>query len=137
MLYGNGPENTDDYFGSVMKTSGDYVVVGAPKEGTGKAYTVNTTLLSNDSFSKSDVKLYPNPTSGIVKITGNTSFTKVEVFSVTEKLLFSQDANLGEISWISSLREFISSSYNQKTAQTKPSKSSKISVFSRQLQRFC
>lgn len=107
MLYGNGPENTDDYFGSVMKTSEDYVVVGAPKEGTGKAYTVNTTLLSNDSFSKSDVKLYPNPTSGIVKITGNTSFTKVEVFSVTGKLLFSQDANPGEIS----LEKFASGIY--------------------------
>jgi hypothetical protein len=107
MLYGNGPDNTDDYFGSVMKTSGDYAVIGAPKEGTGKAYTMNATLLSKDSFSKSDVKLYPNPTSGIVKITGNTVFTKAEVFNVTGKLLLSQDAGQREVS----LEKFASGIY--------------------------
>jgi Secretion system C-terminal sorting domain/FG-GAP repeat len=98
MLYGNGPENTDDYFGSVLESTNEYLVVGAPKEGTGKAYTINANLLSNDSFSKSDVKLYPNPTSGIVKISGDTRFTKAEVYAVTGKLLLSQDTALGEIS---------------------------------------
>ncbi len=98
MLYGNGPENTDDYFGSVLESSNEYLVVGAPMEGTGKAYTINANLLSNDSFRKSDVKLYPNPTSGIVKISGDTRFTKAEVYAVTGKLLLSQDTALGEIS---------------------------------------
>lgn len=98
MLYGYGPESTDDYFGSVLEASDEYLVVGAPKEGTGKAYTINANLLSNESFSNSDVKLYPNPTSGIVKVSGDTCFTKAEVYAVTGKLMLSQDTALGEIS---------------------------------------
>ena len=89
-LYGDGPENTDDYFGSAMAVSGDYLVVGAPKEGNGKAYTINTTLLAAPTFAKNTVSIYPNPTNDVLHLKHgpNVVIAKASVYSVAGNLLF-------------------------------------------------
>lgn len=97
-LYGEGPENTDDYFGSAMAVSGDYLVVGAPKEGNGKAYSLNTNLLTIPTFVRDKIAVYPNPVQDVLNIKADASNIKgVEVYSLTGSLLITAAQNVNQI----------------------------------------
>jgi len=90
-----------DAFGFGIASNGGKLVIGAPYElgqwGSGKAYYFNSTL-SRDSFDKNAISVYPNPTSGILKIKANPSLTGVNVFDISGKLLISSASNSKEIS---------------------------------------
>lgn len=98
LFYGNGPENTDDYFGTTIATAGGKAVIGAPLEGNGKAYYASEATLKTDSFSKNTIEVFPNPVQDILKITNdNGDLSSVEVYSVTGKLLLAVESNIKEI----------------------------------------
>jgi hypothetical protein len=94
-FYGTGQAGQDDFFGSVMAASGNKLLIGAPTEGTvfqtGKAYVLDVTL-GTKQFDKSTISVYPNPTNDklFVKTSGQ-SIEKAEVYSVSGKLLLTQE----------------------------------------------
>jgi len=91
-IYGTGPEEVDDHFGSSMFTDGSNMIIGSANEGTilpyGKAYKFSLTL-GTDNFQKDAVSLYPNPSNDLVYIQNQSGnkIVKSEIYSVAGKLL--------------------------------------------------
>ena len=98
-LYSNGPEGINDSFGTVLSTASGMAVFGAPDEGlNGKAYFASEAALKNDSFYQNKISVFPNPVHNILNIKNDTAdISKVDVYSITGKLLLSVDGNLNEI----------------------------------------
>ena len=98
-LYGNGPDGINDSFGTVLSTASGMAVFGAPDEGlNGKAYFASEAALRNDSFYQNKISVFPNPVHNILNIKNDTAdISKVDVYSITGKLLLSVDGNLNEI----------------------------------------
>jgi len=91
-LFGDGPADHDDYFGSILATDGEKIIIGAPLEGevitTGRAYYFDT-LLGLPSPGPSVVRVFPNPTDGPLSIEG-PAVVRSTVFSLAgQKLLTS------------------------------------------------
>jgi len=111
-IFGNGPSNDDDNFGSAMVCQGDQLIIGAPDEGEspayGKAYYVNATTLGNSEFDKTAVSISPNPTNDIIYIQNNglNKIVKSEIYSITGKLLSTAE-NVSQLS----LENFASGMY--------------------------
>jgi len=102
-IYGNGPTGEDDFFGQSICTTNDLLVIGAPKEGiiqSGKTYTTPLSTLSVKNLEKSLSFLYPNPTTDKLFIQNKAiiPIQKIEVYSITGKLLLEKNNDLESIS---------------------------------------
>ena len=112
-IYGQGPVDRDDDFGTQMAISDDIVVIGAPREflpnaDGGRAYTFDVALGVNEN-TFNDLKIYPNPTSGIVNM-GNDfveNINTIDIYQCDGKLIKSIESNFDSIS----LSEFQSGIY--------------------------
>lgn len=62
-------------------------------------YLNNLVTLGTNEFVKNDIKIYPNPTNGIIKIDNqkNVDILKVELFSINGVKLLDKNENLDEI----------------------------------------
>jgi len=102
-FYGAGPNSQDDFFGSVMASQGNSLVIGAPNEEmtvlNGRAYYLDLALLATQSFGKKSALVYPNPTQDKIYIQKNSqaSIKKVSIVSVTGNLLF-ETTSIDEVS---------------------------------------
>lgn len=103
-LYGQGPINTDDSFGTQMAITDDIVVIGAPNEYLptaegGRAYTFDLALGVNENRFN-DLKIYPNPTSDIVHLTGEyaANISSIAIYQCDGKLIKNLETNLNSIS---------------------------------------
>lgn len=98
ILYGNAAEQTQDSFGSSMATKANMAVFGARSEGNGKAYFASEATLKNESFSKDQIEVYPNPVNDILKINNQKDeILGAEVYSLTGKLLLSAQDHPNQI----------------------------------------
>jgi len=102
-IYGLGLDGQDDYFGASLALSNNFAVVRSPREGAPfsirKAYYFDSNLDIN-TFEKNTIQLYPNPSSDLIFVKNNSTYTiqSFEVFSVTGNLLATQNSNLEQIS---------------------------------------
>lgn len=97
-IYSNGPSGQDDRFGSAMAVDSQSIVIGASKEGNGKAYFASQDALGVTSLQQSTTTVYPNPVDNILNIKGNfIDISNTEVYSITGKLLLSIESNSREI----------------------------------------
>jgi hypothetical protein len=103
--YGTGPIEDDD-FGTIMATKNDLVIIGAPQETLqplppiqGNAYYIDYSL-ANEKFEYNAISLFPNPTNDRVFVNSSSSLaiSKIEIYSVSGKLLQTQNSNFNEIS---------------------------------------
>lgn len=101
---GTGPSGEDDYFGSVLASKGNSLIIGAPVERVqlplyGNAYYLDYALATNH-FESNGFSLFPNPTSKsvFVKNSNSVAISKIEIYSVSGKLLQTQNDNFNEIS---------------------------------------
>ncbi|WP_458627257.1 T9SS type A sorting domain-containing protein [Winogradskyella sp. PC D3.3] len=56
---------------------------------------VNCTFLSVDELTLSEISIYPNPTSGGLSLTNNTSFNQMNVYSIDGKLIIQKALQIG------------------------------------------
>lgn len=103
-IYGQGPSNQDDSFGTQMAISDNIVVIGAPIEylpnsDGGRAYTTDVTLGVNEN-TLNDLKIYPNPTSGIVHLTDYVvnNLSSIAVYQCDGKLMKNIESGFDSIS---------------------------------------
>jgi len=103
-LYGQGPINMDDSFGTRIAISDDIVVIGAPNEylpnaDGGRAYTFDIALGVNEN-TFDDLKIYPNPTSGIVHLTTDLAdnVSSITIYQCDGKLIKNIESNFDSIS---------------------------------------
>lgn len=102
-IYGNGPLGEDDFFGESICTTNELLAIGAPKEGiiqTGKSYATQLSTLGLRNTEKSTGFVYPNPTKGQLFIDSKAinSIQKIEVYSITGKLLLDKNNDFESIS---------------------------------------
>jgi Secretion system C-terminal sorting domain/FG-GAP repeat len=102
--YGIQPNSDDDYFGSVLAIKGNSLIIGAPLEriilpNSGNVYALDY-LLANQKFERNGFSLFPNPTNNRVFVKNSNSIviSKIEIYSVSGKLLQTQNNNFNEIS---------------------------------------
>ncbi len=102
--YGIQPSGDDDFFGNALAIKDNLLVIGAPLERiilpySGNVYTLDY-LLANEKFEYNAISLFPNPTDNRVFVKNNNSLeiSKIELFSVSGKLLQTQNTNFNEIS---------------------------------------
>ncbi|MBL0013233.1 MAG: T9SS type A sorting domain-containing protein [Flavobacterium sp.] len=102
--FGAGPSGEDDYFGSVLVSKGNSLIIGAPLERiilpySGNVYVLDY-LLANEQFEYNAISVFPNPTSDRVFVNNSSSLaiSKIEMYSVSGKLLQTQNSNFNEIS---------------------------------------
>jgi hypothetical protein len=102
--YGIQPSGDDDYFGSVLAIEDNALIIGAPLERITLPYSGNVYyldyLLANTKFEFDAISLFPNPTADRIFIKNNNSLeiSKIELFSVSGKLLQTKIDNCSEIS---------------------------------------
>lgn len=89
-VYGQGPTDRDDFFGTQMAITDDIVVLGAPYEYLptaegGRGYAVDLALGVNEN-SMNTIELYPNPTDNEIQLTGilSNNIRLLTFFSLTE-----------------------------------------------------
>lgn len=105
MIYGQGEIDRDDWFGMQIAISDDFIVIGAPSEffgaAGGRAYTFDVALGVNEN-TFNDLKIYPNPTSGIVHLTDDfvDNVSSVTIYQYDGKLIKTIDSNFDSISLI-------------------------------------
>lgn len=102
-IYGNGPTGEDDFFGQSICTTNDLLVISASKEGIiqiGKTYTTPLSTLGVKNLDKSVGFVYPNPTTDKLFIQNKAiiPIQKIEVYSITGKLLLEKNNDLESIS---------------------------------------
>ncbi len=92
-VYGQGPSDSDDAFGTKIAITDDIVVLGAPYEYLptaegGRAYVVDVTLNVNDNALNA-IQLYPNPTTSEVHLSGNlsTNIKCIDIYQFDGKLI--------------------------------------------------
>ena len=103
-IFGQGPSDRDDFFGDQMAISDDIVVIGAPIEflpnaDGGRAYTTDVALgIKENTFN--DVKIYPNPTSGMVHLTNDfaDNLNSIAIYQCDGKLIKNIESNFDLIS---------------------------------------
>lgn len=103
LLYGEGPLNDDDQFGSAITLQDAEVLIGATSEGiqsSGKAYNYNLNLLSVQSLEENSFSIYPNPTKDVIAIENKTNNTiqQLELYSFSGKLLLKTSNDLTSLS---------------------------------------
>lgn len=115
-IYGQGQVDRDDSFGTQIAISDDIVVLGAPNEFLptaegGRAYTFDLALGIKEN-TLNDLKIYPNPTSGIVNLANDfvDDISSVTVYQYDGKLVKSIESNFDSIS----LSEFQNGVYRLK-----------------------
>lgn len=120
LIYGVGPFDYDDGFGSQMAISNDIVVIGAPIERMpqaygGNAYTIDVALSVNEN-TLNDVEIYPNPTSDIVHLTGDLveDISTIDIYQFDGKLIKTMKYSQNPIS----LNEFQNGVYLLKITST-------------------
>ncbi|MFN3754861.1 T9SS type A sorting domain-containing protein [Flavobacterium sp.] len=93
LIYGVGPFEHDDGFGSQMAISNSIVVIGAPIERMpqaygGNAYTIDVTLGVNEN-TLNDLEIYPNPTSDLVYLTNDLgeNISTIGIYQFDGKLI--------------------------------------------------
>jgi hypothetical protein len=102
-FYGEGQAGLDDRLGNSISLQGSNFVLGAFNEGvinSGKAYTFNLENLSTTSFEKSEISIFPNPTTSTITIQNSSLIhpKNYELFSVTGKILQSSSLENNTIS---------------------------------------
>jgi hypothetical protein len=103
MIYGEGPSNRDDAFGSRIAISDDIVVIGAPAEylpsaDGGKAYTFDVALGIDQSI-LNKMTVYPNPTTDKIYLSQNSDdITLIDVYQYDGKLVKSIKSNFDSMS---------------------------------------
>ena len=102
-FYGEGQAGMDDRLGNSISLQGSNFVLGAFNEGvinSGKAYAFNLENLSLNSFEKSEITIFPNPTTSTITVQNNSLIQQksYELFSVTGKLLQSSSLENSTIS---------------------------------------
>lgn len=102
--YGIQPSGDDDFFGSALAIKDNLLIIGAPLEriilpNSGNVYALDY-LLGNEKFEYHAIYLFPNPTNDRVFVNNNNSLviSKIEIYSVSGKLLQTQNSNFNEIS---------------------------------------
>ncbi len=123
------PSGDDDFFGSALAIKDNLLIIGAPLEriilpSSGNIYYLDY-LLANEKFERNGFSLFPNPTNDRVFLRNNNSLeiSKIEIYSVSGKLLQTQNNNFNEIS----LENFSSGLYFAKIySQNEVSESFKI-----------
>jgi len=102
--YGIQPSGDDDFFGSVLAIKDNLLIIGAPLERiilpySGNVYTLDYSL-ANEKFERNGFSLFPNPTNDRVFVNNSSSLaiSKIEIYSVSGKLLQTQNSNFDEIS---------------------------------------
>ncbi|RKS02668.1 T9SS type A sorting domain-containing protein [Flavobacterium sp. 102] len=93
LIYGEGPFEQEDAFGTQIAITDDIVVIGAPTEQlpsafSGRAYTFDVTLGINEN-TLNDLKAYPNPTSHLVHLTSNLAenISTIGIYQLDGKLM--------------------------------------------------
>lgn len=103
MIYGQGEIDRDDWFGMEIAISDDFVVIGAPSEffgaAGGRAYTFDLAL-GVDENTFNDLKIYPNPTSDSIHLTGDyaVNIRSVAVYQCDGKLIRNIESSFDSIS---------------------------------------
>jgi hypothetical protein len=102
-FYGEGQAGMDDRLGNSISLQGSNLVMGAYTEGpisNGKAYAFNLENLSTPSFEKSDISVFPNPTTSTITVQNSSLIQpkSYELFSITGKLLQSSSLENNTIS---------------------------------------
>ncbi|PKP17803.1 MAG: hypothetical protein CVU07_03325 [Bacteroidetes bacterium HGW-Bacteroidetes-23] len=102
-FYGEGQAGMDDRLGNSISLQGSNLVMGAYTEGpisNGKAYAFNLENLSTPSFEKSDISIFPNPTTSTITVQNSSLIQpkRYELFSITGKLLQSSSLENNTIS---------------------------------------
>ena len=92
-VYGQGPTDRDDAFGTQMAITDDIVVLGAPYEYLptaegGRGYAVDLALGVNEN-GVNTIELYPNPTANEILLTGSLSYNikTIDIFQFDGKLI--------------------------------------------------
>jgi hypothetical protein len=111
-LYGNGPSNQDDFFGSQIALTNDLMLAVAPIErmsppSMGRAYVVDMALGLNEA-SLLNITISPNPTTGFVYINNpGEDFKQIDIYQIDGKLIKSIQNDFENIS----MNEFQSGIY--------------------------
>ncbi len=103
-IYGQGQTDRDDSFGTQMAITDDIVVIGAPNEflpnaDGGRAYAFDVALGVNEN-TFNDLKIYPNPTSGIIHLATDLAenVSSIAIYQCDGKLIKSVESNFDSIS---------------------------------------
>ncbi len=88
-IYGEGPELTDDSFGSTMESNASHILIGASREFStqsfGKAYYTNEIGLNLITANSKHAVLYPNPAAEQLHLSSAHVPTTLTVYDLTGK----------------------------------------------------
>lgn len=125
-LHSEDTTGMDDYFGIMMATHNNNLIIGSPGEGvafdSGKAYWLDMATLSNNSFENQKITLYPNPVNDNLHFSGDrlAELQQVEILSTNGQLLLARkgQAEFVSLDGLSSGLYFIKMHFANGTQQT-------------------
>jgi hypothetical protein len=97
-IYGNGPDLTDDGFGSTMESNATNILIGANREFTtqtfGKAYFTDSNGLNTSSLTSESIVLFPNPATNQITLSSTIIPSSITVFDTLGKSILTTKSSL-------------------------------------------